>query len=246
MAEKSGVSNSRVGKTSYHILICLTATSWIWLIASNPWKPSIREYLPQDTTAIHTVINSRVTIIKRTDKIHILQADIVKHNQELLNSLRLFVQIDYAREASDRALNDQMRALYVTVLVGLLSFSLRRPGNGSRLLILGFILVMYGIEVNRNDLNLRVMAMHGIDMNALKEMLNSDSLTLSWYELTTDSLAVKTENLSKSCLYRKFFAVCQPNLEQCVFYAIPWDIFLIYLVIQHRRRRKKTEFSESM
>jgi hypothetical protein len=137
----------------------------------------------------------------------------------------------------------QIRLFYEAMLAGLASIFLTRSKDSKLsigVILLFFIMLMYALEIHRDDLAKRAISAFYIKGGELNKLVNSGPSDNTWYHFVPDSLqqqmnaASKSENRTR----RKFLAACQPNLEQIAFYLVPWVLLYVACTIFQIQKRR--------
>ncbi len=156
------------------------------------------------------------------------------HNSTLISILLKYLAIDANQLSQQKNSIIQIRLFYAAILTGLVSYLFSSNNPLIALFILFLILIMYLLEVHFNDLINRSEIGYFIMRKAVERLINLKPKNNKWYILNFKSLLKQQENASNHRWRRKFFSACNPNIEQIIFYCIPWlgiSLYLIYLII---------------
>jgi len=157
--------------------------------------------------------------------VHPSADEIRAHNLTLISLLHENMALDVTSLEGRENIKTQNRLFYAAILAALASllFMKDSPNPTIRTFLLFFILVMYLLEVHREDLDNRYSA--GFDIKGLEveKLINAKSTT-PWYFVTGDSVNAKMAESNKllSRVPRKLQRAANPDLEQVAFYFIPW------------------------
>jgi hypothetical protein len=209
--------------------ILLWSYSFLFLI---PITNAFVHYLPEARPGI--VVND-YSLLVPIDTIGALPSEIVAHNTAVRTLLLQLVAIDNSAAASRESAAMQFRGFFVVILAGLLSLLLKektaseyRIGN----VLLAAIVLVYLLEVHRDDLNARYHIVSYVHTTAAVEVTNSPSAKTTWYSLgPDDSLTAKMLQSSKFGIRmpRKILEALSPNADQIVLYFVPYSYVLFIL-----------------
>jgi hypothetical protein len=170
-------------------------------------------------------------------------ADEIKtHNSMLISLLHENMALDVTAFEGRENIKTQNRLFYAAILAALASFLFLKdsPNPMIRRFLLLFIVLMYLLEVHREDLDNRYFV--GFDIKGLEvEKLINAKTTTSWYYVTGDSLNAKMAESNKltNRFPRKLRRAINPDSEQIAFYLIPWAA-IYSLALYNRKKRVET------
>ena len=202
------------------ILFGIVVLSCLWM-----WQQ------PVDTT-----VHYNLRLEKRVDSMSVLLFQAKEHNENLLHniadqkavSMTILGAIDNARI--------QSRLFYSVIIAAILTimFTVTREHRSSvaviALLVIGS---MYLLEISLSDQFIRQIAKGGVITSAEEKFLNMPPKDSTWYTLDNVSLdsAATSASQRQDRRVRKLQLALQPNLEQLIYYALP---FVLIFLLQAR------------
>ncbi len=171
-----------------------------------------------------------------------LNSDEIKaHNMQLISVLNSYMALDITSFEGRENLKSQNRLFYAAILAALVSllFMKDTPKLRIKTFLLFFIVLMYFLEVHREDLDNRYFVGYDIKGLAVEKLIN-DKFPTTWYYVTGDSLTAKMKEANKleNRIPRKLLRVINPDLEQVAFYLIPFSAIYWLPVFNSKKRRK--------
>jgi hypothetical protein len=174
-----------------------------------------------------------ITILSKNNSLNYSLKDVKEHNLTLISTLQ-------ERETSERDsweyrqnnLN-QVHAIYFGILVVILSLILKGETRGKiRLYLLPLVLIimMYGVTVHHQDLNCRSNIQYVKTRQAVEKLAYSIPNDSTWYTLNYTELHDSISSLHLKRFRRKFQIAYHPQMEQIVFYIVPFILIAAYLL----------------
>lgn len=176
------------------------------------------------------------------DKIRVVQShylpDKLKTSNEIWNHNQIIISTLQERESSGQSSYDvretnmiQLRTIFIAILAVILSFLFNEKTNKKALvkILITMILIFYFAEVHTRDLLNRSKGCNTIVTKSLEQIANSNSLELDWY--TFDYVQYRAQQVKAASLnrwYRKAWDALHPDVEQFVFYILPFLFLLGY------------------
>lgn len=169
-----------------------------------------------------------------------------KHNAALIAKIEGDRALDAAQSSSREASKMQTRAFYVASLAALLSVVLLRDKNvGTKknvgIIMLFFILAIYGLEVHLDDNFERSRAYFDNRGGAIDSLVNAHMSTPYWYIYKLEPFRGQVDSVSKRGirLCRKVRAFLKPDMEQMVLYVFPWSVVYLWLIFFLKEKRRR-------
>ena len=127
----------------------------------------------------------------------------------------------------------QIRLFYVAILAGLSTLLFHNnlmSRKKIRIVLLTLIILIYFLEVHKNDLYKRQLAVYHIKDAAIHSLAHLDPTDSTWYSIEYDSVRAKWNNAcdKNNARIRKLIASTRPNPEQIIFYVIPFGALFVY------------------
>jgi hypothetical protein len=227
------------------LLKCITYLCLFFLIYNFfcPFPYLIRPNHIIDQTLFDIKIDSTVDVLK-------IQA--VAHNKILIDVLQQRLAIDYNNLNSSLNVKMQFRSFYIAILAGLSSLLFHKDimwKSKIRITLLFFIIIMYFLEVHYDDFNTRKNDISCIMYKSANLLVNLKPNDSTWYELQKwdsklkNTVGEKWDSVStKGTIHRKLKSALSLNVEQVVYYLIPWGmLFFIppYFLNRKNEYRRK-------
>lgn len=181
---------------------------------------------------IDTSVHYPAQIVTKVNTVPASRTDAAAHDQILLNIITAQSAISQnILNAYDNAKN-QVRFFYSAIIAALLTVMFTVSAvKRDRVAVVALLVIasMYMLEVSFADLSNRQVAKNtalGLAQDTLSDLMPSDS---TWYSLDYSAHVSQADSASGPAVrrYRKIALALQPNLEQFVYYVIPFILFLV-------------------
>jgi hypothetical protein len=160
------------------------------------------------------------------DTVRHFQAEkIQSHNANLMN----FLQANLARASNDLAVmantKSQTRMFYVLIAAALISVLSLKQVKWNVVTVIGpvfLIVAMYGLEIHQDDLNTRSTNGYYVEVHALAQLVDLHPNDPIWYVEDGRLVTAMDSSLNKTSRIRKCLTACNPTLDQCILYVLPF------------------------
>jgi hypothetical protein len=164
-------------------------------------------------------------LLVRVDSLSKLSNNPSSQRSNLINVLQQRIAIDGNGLATKDNIKMQIRLFYAAILAGLASllFIPKHDREHSvEFVLLILISLMYLLEVHLDDLYKRQVAVYYMKIIAADSLINLPPSDTNWYCLKTGDQNSVFKMAETNRWSRKLLSACQPDMEQLMFYLVPW------------------------
>jgi hypothetical protein len=170
-----------------------------------------------------------IEILRPIDSVRVSTSVAGTHNSTLIGIIEGRYIGAGTLDASRADTRMQARIFYAAILAGLVLLLFRDDHKMKRrvgLFLLVLTSVMYALDVHLEDLNKRQLDAASIFGRATEGLINQTPGDSTWFALTFRRMEEEMGKASETGLWRKSRAATRPNVEQIIYYFIPW--FVVY------------------
>jgi hypothetical protein len=182
----------------------------------------------------HQILSKNLSDIKVDTTISVLNIHAAAHNKILIDVLQERLAIEYSNLNSNLSIKMQFRLFYTAILAGLSSLFFHKDimwKSFIRITLLFLIIMMYLLEVHFDDLYRRQKDFSIIMYNSADSLISLKPNDSTWYDFkkwdTSDVKANWDSVSTNGSIYRKLKEALSPDVEQMVYYLIPWSVLFI-------------------
>jgi hypothetical protein len=170
------------------------------------------------------------------------------HNSNLMT----FLQEGLARQSSEISSREntktQTRLFYVTILAALVAVFAAKGANSNLAIVavpMVLTILMYGLEINQDDLNRRGIDYYHIGIRATEKLVDLNPNDATWYFTDGRLVQAKEDSVSKTSAMRKLQKAFHPSFDQWILYVFPFWLMCLLILWRYSpltRDRLKTLF----
>lgn len=195
-------------------------------------------YLIGQLSYEHVIIDSSILYPDTT--LHFSNLDLLTHKKNLISTLQERESLDHNSILSVKDWISQTRSIYIGIVGILLTFILGKSENiKSYFVLLSIITLFYGLDIHLKDRKNISEQSKALTSNTLDDILNQRPNATIWYDINYTQRNNQFERAHNTRIPRKICKAFKPNIEQGLFFILPFVIVYRYSTFKYRGKLYK-------